>query len=298
MSNNQIVYLKYIKEFNSYSIAKDEIIKLQRNNLVAEIILPPDVSASNDENMPLIGFLLGEDTSKEGKAYYTVSQNYLQTLLNTKARLRFLDYEHPKEQMEKCQGFVLPGGNFDFPEKFFIGGKNLGTGIGKRFLAYETIIKEAYKTSKPMLGICAGAQMIGAVLGKMKMYLYLSKEVPHPCKHKPTEKGEVCMHNLKLIKETPIYEIMNIPQTTEFITINSRHVQAMVLPEVQNQITQHPLVPMTLYAVSSADNIPEIWGNDKAGILCVQGHPEDLATAGNQSMQCLYNYVVLKASHK
>ena len=200
--------------------------------------------------------------------------------------------------MEKCQGFVLPGGNFDFPESFFIGGKNLGTGIGKRFLAYETIIKEAYKTSKPMLGICAGAQMIGAILGKMKMYLHLSEEVPHPCKHKPTEKGEVCMHNLKLSKGTPIFKIMNIPQTTEFIAINSRHVQAMALYEIQNKIPNHPLVPMTIYAVSSADNIPEIWGNDKAGILCVQGHPEDLAAAGNKPMQGLYNYVVLKALRK
>ena len=69
MDNNQIVYLRYIEEFNSYGIAKDEIIKLQRDNLVAEIILPPDISATNDENMPLIGFLLGEDTSKDGKAY-------------------------------------------------------------------------------------------------------------------------------------------------------------------------------------------------------------------------------------
>lgn len=54
---------------------------------------------------------------------------------------------------------------------------------------------------------------------------------------------------------------------------------------------------MDIYAISEADGIPEIWGNEEAGILCVQGHPEDLVSDGK--MQNIYNYITHKAKeHK
>jgi hypothetical protein len=52
---------------------------------------------------------------------------------------------------------------------------------------------------------------------------------------------------------------------------------------------------MSVYAVSEGDNVPEIWGNDKEGILCVQGHPEDFAASGDKVMQNIYNYVAKRA---
>ena len=51
-----------------------------------------------------------------------------------------------------------------------------------------------------MLGICAGAQMIGSVLGKVEKF-NLFKEASSSVKHKPTEKGEVCLHKLKLLRK-------------------------------------------------------------------------------------------------
>lgn len=77
--------------------------------------------------------------------------------------------------MKKCDGAILPGGAFDNPESFFIDGKDMGGREGKRFFAYKSVIQEAFRHHKPMLGICAGAQMIGAVLGNMKMYRQLER---------------------------------------------------------------------------------------------------------------------------
>lgn len=76
------------------------------------------------------------------------------------------------------------------------------------------------------------------------------------------------------------------------VLINSRHEQAMV-PDTFGQ--EKAIVEMSIYAICESDNVPEIWGNDKESILCVQGHPEDLAAAGDKSMQNLYDYVAKRA---
>lgn len=291
MPEKELVYLQYIEQFDNYGIPKSYILELNQKGIVADIRLPEDV-LKTDNNKPWLGFLLGQDTATDGEEYYTISQSYLTALQNTGVNVLFLDYENPKIQEENCHGIVLPGGNFDFPEVYFIKNKNLGTGIGKRFLAYQAIIKKAYQEHKPMLGICAGAQMIGAVLGKMKMYLHISQEVTNAAKHKPTEKDEVCLHTLKFFDNKPICKIMNVTKEDE-IKINSRHEQAMVLDILQEE---KPTVEMEIYAVCQEDNIPEIWGNDKESILCVQGHPEDLAASGDKPMQKLYDYVAKRSA--
>lgn len=282
------IYLRYMEEFKSYGILKSDAIAVNEEGIIADICLPETVLGKQPDK-PLLGFLLGQDTSADGREYYTIGPSYVQALLNTKANVRFLDYENPTAQMKDCHGIILPGGNFDLPKEYFINNENLGTGIGKRFLAYKNIIETAYQEHKPMLGICAGAQMLGAVLGKMKMYLHIPQEVNGAVKHKPTEKGEVCMHKLKFFSETPIMDIMHI-NLSDTVQINSRHEQAMVL----NAFQATPLVKMDIYAVCEADNIPEIWGNDKESILCVQGHPEDLV-ADDKGMQNLYNFVAERA---
>lgn len=294
--SDQKVFLYYIEEIDGYAIPKKEIVALKDKNIIADIRLPEKLTENTDINAPLIGFLLGQDTTKDGTEYYSISQSYIKAMLNTRAQIRFLDYDSTCAQMNSCHGFVLPGGNFDFPEDYFISGKNLGTGIGKRFFAYKSIIEKAYQDKKPILGICAGAQMLGAVLGKMKMYTHLKDEITHPDKHKPTVKGEVCMHNLKLIKGTPIFKIMELPENQEQIAINSRHEQAMVHSHLQDYTKIKPIVRMNIYALSEKDDIPEIWGNEEYGMLAVQGHPEDLAAKGNQNMQNLYNYIAKHAA--
>ena len=229
--------------------------------------------------------------SKDGTDYYTIGLNYIEAMKNTGANLCFLDYDNPVAETKNCHGIVLPGGIFDFPKEYFIKNENLGKGIGKRFHAYKDIIENAFKEHKPILGICAGAQMLGCVLGNVKMYLYLNKEAKSPAKHKPTEKGEVCMHKLKLFDKTPIYQILGISPSDE-VQINSRHEQGMVLDTFQQEKAS---VEMSIYAISEDDNIPEIWGNDKESILCVQGHPEDLAALGDKIMQNIYNYIANRA---
>ena len=287
------LHLEYISEFDAYGIKKKIIADLAKKNEIADIILPEGLEYTPDKSAPTIGFLLGQDKSAAGDEYYSVSKNYLHAVMNTGAKIRFLDYENPYKQMQNCDGAILPGGAFNNPESFYVDGKVLGDEIGKRYFAYRAVIAEAYKKHKPLLGICAGAQMIGALLGNMKMYRSVKDEVLHPAIHKPKEETDVRIHQIKLIEGTPIFDIMEIEPSENRIFINSRHNQSMIHDVLQDYVVGEPKIKMDVYAISDSDNIPEIWGNDKEGILCVQGHPEDLVS--DKKMQRLYNYVVTKA---
>lgn len=287
------LHLEYISEFDAYGIKKKIIADLAKKNEIADIILPEELEYTPAKSAPTIGFLLGQDKSAAGDEYYSVSKNYLHAVMNTGAKIRFLDYENPYKQMQNCDGAILPGGAFNNPESFYVDGKVLGDEIGKRYFAYRAVIAEAYKKHKPLLGICAGAQMIGALLGNMKMYRSVKDEVLHPAIHKPKEETDVRIHQIKLIEGTPIFDIMEIEPSENRIFINSRHNQSMIHDVLQDYVVGEPKIKMDVYAISDSDNIPEIWGNDKEGILCVQGHPEDLVS--DKKMQRLYNYVVTKA---
>lgn len=293
MSKTKKIYLMYLPKFDSWGIKKEIIAQLGQKGIMAEILLPEELGYTPDKSASTIGFLLGQDKSENGEEYYTISQNYLQAMINTGAKIQFLDYENPYQQMKNCDGAVLPGGAFNNPEDFYIDGKVLGDEVGKRYFAYRSVIAEAYKTKKPLLGICAGAQMIGALLGNMKMYRDLKQEVLHPAIHKPREETDVRMHQIKLLKGTPIFDIMGLSPNQDHIIINSRHNQAMVQDVLQDYVIEMPKVKMDIYAISDSDNVPEIWGNEKAGILCVQGHPEDLVN--DAKMQNLYNYIACKS---
>ncbi|MBP5216015.1 MAG: gamma-glutamyl-gamma-aminobutyrate hydrolase family protein [Alphaproteobacteria bacterium] len=295
MAKTKTVYLEYLPQFSAYGIAKDVISKLKDEGFIADIRLPESETVKSVKNAPTMGFLLGQDKDADGKEYYSIGQTYLTTLLNTGANLKFLDYENSYKQMSSCHGAILPGGAFSNPESFYIDGKTLGDKEGKRYFAYRAVIAEAYKKHKPLLGICAGAQMIGALLGGMKMYRNLREEIPHPAVHKPQSENDVRIHRIKLLKNSPLSNIMGLPADEEYVLINSRHNQSMVHSALQDYVDGEPKVKMTVYAISDDDGIPEIWGNDDAGILCVQGHPEDLAAVGDKKMQKLYDYVVQKS---
>ncbi len=295
MMKTKKVYLEYLEEFKSFGISKKEIAELKEQSIVADIRFHKELYENKSSSRPTVGFLLGQDKGDNGEEYYTIGLTYAQAVLSTGAEIKFLDYDSTYQQMKNCDGVILPGGAFDNPEDFFIDGKDMGAKEGKRFFAYKAAINEAHHSQKPMLGICAGAQMIGALLGNMKMYRSIEKEVSRKTVHKPKEETDVRIHGLKLIKGTPIFDIMGVDANEDKIMINSRHNQAMVHPALQDYVEGTPLVKMDMYAVSDADGIPEIWGNEAAGILCVQGHPEDLAATGNKKMQYLYDYIAQKA---
>lgn len=290
------VNLRWFDEFNGYGIPKSVINQLTAAGKIADIRLPENLRDQTKTNQPTIGFLLGEDKAADGTECYSIGTSYVQSLIAAKADIKFLDYDNTAQQIKFCDGLVLPGGRFTNPESFYIDGKNLGEHEGKRFFAYQSVIRKAYLAKKPMLGICAGAQMIGAMLGNMKMYRNLEQDAPLSITHRPKTENTEVFHQLKLIANTPIFNILGLPRNEDTILINSRHSQSMVHPNLQKYVKGKPKVKMDIYAIAADDGVPEIWGNEQAGILCVQGHPEDLAATGNNNMLNIYKHIVTLAA--
>ena len=173
--------------------------------------------------------------------------------------------------MENIDALILPGGAFSSPDFFYDDNIEEYT-PNNRYEAYETAIIVALQKKIPILGICAGAQMVAAVMGgRLSRNIQQYTEINHKTK-------ALDAHEVTILPGNPLSEIF----PNKKIVTNSRHKEGL-----------NPNVPFSLsiYAVAE-DGIPEAWGNKRKKILCVQWHPEDFAAEGNQDMQGIYNWLV------
>ncbi len=281
-------FLQYLPEFDNYGIKKSEIDFCDE---IPEIRLKEsDAKALGkaEKTKATVAFLLGQDKSSDGTEYYTVDKDYLSSVLKSGADIKFLDYQHTSKQLDGCDGLILPGGSFVSPDIFyyFKQGKKEEI-LQKRAKAYiEAIISaQVDHHNMPILGICAGAQMVGG-LHNLHMYNAINQENPSNTVHKSKKDYA---HDVIVDKNSPLYQIMGLNQ--ERIAVNSRHSEGMI----EEKLQKHLPSDMTIYAISPEDKIPEAWGNVKHHILCIQWHPENLAAKGNESMQRIYNWLTNEA---
>lgn len=276
--HTQSVTLEYLPQYEAYGISDEKINVFEKQNIIPFISLAPQdieqLADASKDNKPTVAFLMGRDEN-----YYTIDYNYARAILQSGVNIRFLTYSSCAEQMNGIHGLILPGGRFPSPEQFYCDAAlNASTKYEPRAAAYLNCIAEALKEHLPMLGICAGAQMIGGVLG-MKMYRntkqYTNTDIEHKTKM-------LDAHKVLIKNPSPLYDILQ----TEEIETNSRHTESM-LPYASDS-------KLTIYA-RTEDNIPESWGNDEKNILCIQWHPEDFAANGDISMQRIYNWLAQKA---
>ncbi len=276
--HTQSVTLEYLPQYKAYGISDEKINVFEKQNIIPFISLAPQdieqLADASKDNKPTVAFLLGRDEN-----YYTIDYNYARAILQSGVNIRFLTYSSCAEQMNGIHGLILPGGRFPSPEQFYCdAAPNATTKYEPRAAAYLNCIAEALKEHLPMLGICAGAQMIGGVLG-MKMYRntkqYTNTDIEHKTKI-------LDAHKVLIKNPSPLYDILQ----TEEIETNSRHTESM-LPYASDS-------KLTIYA-RTEDNIPESWGNAEKNIMCIQWHPEDFAANGDISMQRIYNWLAQKA---
>lgn len=276
--HTQSVTLEYLPQYEAYGISDEKINVFEKQNIIPFISLAPQdieqLADASKDNKPTVAFLLGRDEN-----YYTIDYNYARAILQSGVNIRFLTYSSCAEQMNGIHGLILPGGRFPSPEQFYCDAAlNASTKYEPRAAAYLNCIAEALKEHLPMLGICAGAQMIGGVLG-MKMYRntkqYTNTDIEHKTKI-------LDAHKVLIKNPSPLYDILQ----TEEIETNSRHTESM-LPYASDS-------KLTIYA-RTEDNIPESWGNAEKNIMCIQWHPEDFAANGDISMQRIYNWLAQKA---
>lgn len=238
---------------------------------------------------PTVGFLLGRDLN-----YYSAGFNYVLALAKTGLNIRFLTYRHCCAQLKNCKGLLLPGGSFKSPEEYYTDSRQKAirqraTFPTARSKAYYDCIQLALDMNIPILGICAGAQMIAGCFG-LKLYRnqsYAETTILHK-----NDNAEA--HRLNVFADTPLAKILS-----NKMFINSRHREMLAPIKVQKELwaqKRHTIpekvnLPLDFYA-EAEDSIPEAWGSEEDHILCVQWHPEDMVADGNEQMMGIFNWLV------
>lgn len=122
-----------------------------------------------------------------------------------------------------CDGFFFTGGVDIDPERYGEEpSENLGALQESRDDFEFRVFQEVIKTSKPILAICRGAQLINVALGGT-LYQDIPSEVDTKIAHKQSEHKFSPSHDVKIIVDTPLYGMMQ----TEQIKANSFHHQAI-----------------------------------------------------------------------
>lgn len=274
----QNAFLEYLPSYNAFGIS-DEIIKDYSQKDILPIISLRDEDYEKlgcpvpTENAPTVAFLMGRE-----KGHYTIDFNYAKAIAQSNVKIRFLTYDSNINQMDDVDGLILPGGAFDSPNEFYTDPlKKTDNKPGMRSYAYVTSIMSAKNKKMPILGICAGAQIIGGMHG-LKMFRSIKEYTDTKIEHKTKD---LHAHKITINPNSPLYNIIGEKQ----ITVNSRHNESIVNGYGKG---------LDIYAVSE-DGIPEAWGSEDENILCVQWHPEDFACNGNEAMQGIYNWIATKA---
>jgi putative glutamine amidotransferase len=270
--------LEYLPSYNAFGIS-DEAIKDYTEKKIIPIISLKDEDYEKlgctppDNDAPVVAFLMGRE-----KGHYTIDFNYAKAIAQSNVKIRFLTYNNNINQMDDVDGLILPGGAFDSPDEFYTDPlKKTENKPGMRSYAYVTSIMTAKDKKMPILGICAGAQIIGGMHG-LKMFRNIKEYTDTKIEHKTKDLNA---HKITINPNSPLYNIIKEKQ----ITVNSRHNES-----IANGCGKG----LDIYAVSE-DGIPGAWGNEDENILCVQWHPEDFACNGNNAMQGIYNWISSKA---
>ena len=237
------------------------------------------------EDAPVIGFLSG----RSGDCY-SADWNYMLAIAKTGARIVCLDYQHYLTQLNKCQGLVLPGGAFPSSELYYTDPRNDEEFASQQQKAYSLCIRYAVERKMPILGVCAGAQVVAAEFG-LKLYRsfdYVETPIVHNTKQEQA-------HRLNVFPHTPLAQIFG---EGNLFFVNSRHSELLVPTIVQRELWAQAhhcspddvQLPLEIYA-EAGDGTPEAWGSVERNILCVQWHPEDLAAKGDARMQSIYQWL-------
>lgn len=211
---------------------------------------------------PRIGIILAMEKGYEG---YVIDEPYVEALSSVGAELYFLTYDSISAQMAalKLDGLFLPGGSFDSPCEYYIRPELLPSGhqLSQRSLAYLEAIDYALAQKIPMLGVCAGFQMLVGKLGG-KMLVNVEKELNSPLTHKADKRTKV--HSVAVVPGSRLQQI----SASETIMVNSVHSEGVAEPDAD--------VSFLVSARATDGNVEAIETKGEPFVVGVQWHPEYL----------------------
>lgn len=189
----------------------------------------------------------------------------------------FDDEEALERYVDMCDGFIVPGGIDVNPLSY---GENPHPLLQKNSLVYDDyeihLIREIFNTSKPVLGICRGIQIINVAMGGT-LYQDVSLAGNDIIKHYQQEESFYPSHRVAIEEDSILHNLFG-----DELYTNSFHHQSLKDVAVGLKVTAR-----------AEDGIIEaVEGTDGPFLLAVQWHPECFVERDDNVMLRIFETLV------
>lgn len=176
---------------------------------------------------PLIAVLMDESTSSGGTRY-EAHKGYFHGLTAEGAAPFGVPYapELVSEVVASFDGLLAVGGRFAYPSEWYVGGKTSQSASSPRLEVERSAMTSFLAAHKPVLGICAGMQMLACLHGS-RLTPDIADWSPSALPH--DQRG--MSHRVDIGEGTLLRRIIGQPA----IVVNSFHREAVV--EVGEELT-------------------------------------------------------------
>lgn len=234
---------------------------------------------------PTIGILLDyqADGTFSSRPHYALRASYFDALWKaggTPVALPYIE-EALESYLELCDGFVFPGGFYPFPARLYGHTAKPGETLHPRFQFEEKLIKQAVDQDQPVLGVCAGMQVLASLYGGT-FYKNLADEFTTDIDHLNQRPAEQTAHGITITGGSRLHEILG----TTSLQVNTAH----------NEALNNRPDGLIISAIADDGVVEGIEVPDKGFCLGVQWHPEFFADEGNAHFN-LFTALIGAARH-
>lgn len=120
--------------------------------------------------------------------------------------------------VEEFDGLLCTGGRYAYPPEWYVGGQVSKAPASERFAIEHAIIQSYLKRDKPVLGICAGMQLLAGVKG-CRLWSDIQKAVPNALEH--DKRGS--LHRISITSATRLADLVRQPE----LLVNTSHFEAI-----------------------------------------------------------------------
>jgi putative glutamine amidotransferase len=168
---------------------------------------------------PRIAVILDENTSGDG-ARYEAAKGYFRGVRDAGGLPFGIPYlpEIVDVVLEEFDGLLSVGGRFAYPDAWYLPGEVSKAPLSERFAIERAIVEGYLAGDKPVLGICAGMQMLACLKG-CRLTPDLRAMMPQALEH--DRRGQ--LHSVKLAANSRLAAIVG-EQTIE---VNTFHREAV-----------------------------------------------------------------------
>ncbi|MCH9754165.1 MAG: gamma-glutamyl-gamma-aminobutyrate hydrolase family protein [Alphaproteobacteria bacterium] len=181
---------------------------------------------------PIIGIVLDYETRQEKEGgysnypWYALRTDYSNAVANSGGVPVLIPYhsELIKHYLEYCDGFIFPGGEYDIHPSYYGEEPDPKTTISnnERTNFEISLLRKVLEEDKPMLGICAGEQLLNVVLGGT-LYQDISSCMKTKINHKPGGETNQNRHFIDIREGSLLHRITG----KDRYKVNSHHHQAV-----------------------------------------------------------------------